>query len=105
MPVLDRAVPASRKELLVDELRVAVPLEIPVAEPLLIAELDEVVRSLVVVNSAYEPVGTEAVAFAIAERLSVTPLMVKTLPDVLAGTKDVREEAGVVEGAAADTVV
>jgi len=79
-------------------------LERPVAELLLIAELDEVVRSLVVVKSIYEPVGTSAVAFSIAERLSVTPLMVRTLPDVLAGTRDVRDEGGVVEAAVADTV-
>jgi len=49
VPVLDRPVPERRKELLVDELRVVVPLVRPVAELLLIEELDAVVRSLVVV--------------------------------------------------------
>jgi len=77
----------------------------PVAVLLLIAELDEVVRSLVVVKSTYEPVGTEAVAFSTAERLAVTPLTVRRLPDVLAGTRVACDRGGVVEATVADNVV
>jgi len=49
VPVLERPVPERRKELLVEELRVVVALDRPVAELLLVMELGEVVSSLVVV--------------------------------------------------------
>jgi len=53
----------------------------------------------------YEPVGTEAEAFATDERLAVTPLMVGTVPNTLADTKDVCDDDGVVDAAVTDTVV